>query len=176
VSGWTILSDVGRYGVDYERRAAHAAIGLAIRPDRAQLLHAAGMTYWFRDAAYFATATDADGMRLTGAKQHVIRFRPGQLPRADGYWALSAFGPDYFFVPNRLDRFALGARDKLQYNPDGSVDIYLQPESPGGAADANWLPVPREEFALMIRIYGPTQPSVFADGWLPPYVERRNEI
>lgn len=172
VNGWTVLPDVGKYGRDYERRAANAGISLAVRPDRAQLLHAAGMTYWARDAAYFATETDAVGARLVGDHPYVIRFRPDQLPKADGYWAISAFGPDYFFVPNRLNRFALGARDKFLYNTDGSVDIHVQPESPGGAAEANWLPVPRDKFALMIRIYGPTQPSALADGWLPPYVDR----
>jgi hypothetical protein len=172
INGWTTLPDVGSYGTDYDRRAANALIGLGFRPDSGRALHSAAMTYWPRDAAYFVTENDADGRRLTGTCRYRLHFAPGRLPQADGYWAVSVFGSDWFFVPNPLRRYALGAHDELVRNPDGSVDLLLQTEPPDADRLANWLPVPGDEFELMIRIYGPTQqPTVFADGWFPPYVE-----
>jgi hypothetical protein len=55
---------------------------------------------------------------------------------------------DGFQVANKLDRFAIGDRDALKHNTDGSLDLYLQRELPGTddlrtaipAADPSGLP------------------------------------
>ena len=46
-------------------------------------------------------------------------------------------------------------RDKLITNPDGSVDLYFQVESPGQDKEANWLPAPNGPIYLVMRLYWP---------------------
>ena len=75
---------------------------------------------------------------------------------------------DGFLVPNKLKRYAIGSRDKLKPNPDGSTSIYVQPGSPGAGKEANWLPAPAEgELSLMLRLYSPG-PAVLDGSWKPP--------
>ena len=60
-----------------------------------------------------------------------------------------------FHVPNALNRFAIGDRDRLKFNADGSLDIYLQHESPGKDKESNWLPAPKGEMEPTMRLYSP---------------------
>jgi hypothetical protein len=59
-------------------------------------------------------------------------------------------------VPNPLDRYDLAAWMPLKCNPDGSLDLYIQAESPGADKEANWLPTPKGgPFNITIRNYWP---------------------
>jgi len=40
----------------------------------------------------------------------------------------------------------------LKYGPDGSLQIYVQNESPGLARESNWLPGPPVPFFLALRM------------------------
>jgi hypothetical protein len=74
------------------------------------------------------------------------------------------------FVPNPLNRYTVSQRNKLKTNADGSVDIYIQNESPGPGKEDNWLPAPKEGFILMARLYWPRQhsPSILNGSWTVP--------
>lgn len=159
VNGWAITK-TGVYGTEYTFRALVTAIGLgANRP---------------QDAIYPVGQTDAAGKPLDAANRYVMHFAPGQLPPVNGFWSLTMYDDQYFFVPNRLDRYTLSARNALEHNPDGSVDLYLQATSPGAAREANWLPTPHSgKFIPMLRLYWPkeTPPSILDGTWKPPAIQ-----
>lgn len=157
-NGWSVATEgMGSYGADYLRRAAVARMGLGTnRPE---------------DALYPHAAVDADGRPLTGANAYVLHFDAGKEPPARAFWSVTLYDPDGFPVANALERFALGDRDDLVRNADGSLDLYVQHASPGAAREANWLPAPKGPFALTMRIYGPA-PEALDGRWVPPPVRR----
>ena len=73
-----------------------------------------------------------------------------------------------FFAANPIDRYAIGDRDKLAFNPDGSLDLYIQRESPGKDKESNWLPAPASgPFTMNLRLYWP-KAQVLDGTWTPP--------
>jgi hypothetical protein len=84
------------------------------------------------------------------------------------------YDAEYFFVPNRLNRYTLSSRNKFKLNKDGSVDLYIQKDSPDKDKEANWLPAPAGKFVLMLRLYWPREkpPSIIDGTWKPPAVVR----
>ena len=76
-------------------------------------------------------------------------------------------------MENPLNRYTLSQRNKLKPNPDGSVDLYLQHESPGKDKESNWLPAPKDRFILMMRLYWPKEkpPSILDGTWKIPAVK-----
>jgi hypothetical protein len=156
-NGWMFTTKTGLYGTDYLQRALVTAIGLgANRP---------------QDAIYPTSEADATGKPYDGSKKYVMHFDKGQTPPADGFWSLTMYDDKYFFVDNPLNRYTLSSRFKFKYNTDGSLDLYLQNESPGPEKEANWLPAPKGRFILMLRLYWPKErsPSIINGTWkIPP--------
>jgi hypothetical protein len=76
-----------------------------------------------------------------------------------------------FQVANPINRFAIGDRDALTYNADGSLDLYLQHDGPGADKESNWLPAPRGPLGVTMRLYAPQQ-SALTGAWNPPPIER----
>jgi hypothetical protein len=158
-NGWAYTTKAGTYGTSYLQRALITAIGLgANRP---------------QDAIY-PTSTGPDIVKkYSGAKKYVMRFEKGSLPPVDGFWSLTMYDADYFFVANPLNRYTLSQRNRLKTNPDGSVDLLIQNESPGKDKESNWLPAPKGEFVLMMRLYWPREkpPSLIDGSWKIPEVK-----
>jgi hypothetical protein len=104
--------------------------------------------------------------------KYVMHFDKGQLPPVNGFWSLTMYNAEYFFVANPLNRYTLSARNDLKTNADGSVDLYLQNENPGPEKQSNWLPAPAGKFILMLRLYWPkeTPPSIVDGTWNIPAV------
>jgi hypothetical protein len=103
----------------------------------------------------------------------LLHFEPGNLPPVEAFWSVTMYDEEGFQVANEIDRFALGDRDPLVYNPDGSLDLYLQHEAPAGERVANWLPSPRGRVGVTMRLYGPKE-SVLSGAWSPPPLQPAN--
>jgi hypothetical protein len=108
-----------------------------------------------------------------GTGKYVLRFEKGKLPPVDAFWSVTAYDTDGYFIPNALKRQALGDRDKLQFNPDGSLDLYIQADSPGQGKEANSLPVAKAPFTLLMRLYSPRN-DILDGTWTPPPVKRQD--
>jgi hypothetical protein len=160
LNGWVFFKPCGRYGTDYVQRALVTRYGLG-----------ANIT---EDAVYPSAKTDSAGQKLDGANKYVIRFPKGQMPPVRGFWSLTMYDANWFFVANPLNRYTLSQRNALKANPDGSVDLYLQAANPGGDKESNWLPAPSGPFVLTLRLYWPKEhpPSLLDGTWQPPAVER----
>jgi hypothetical protein len=156
-NGWTFSTKTGVYGTDYLQRALITAIGLgANRP---------------QDAVYPTSEADAAGQKYSGANRYVMHFEKGRTPPANAFWSVTMYDANYFFVDNPLNKYTVSRRNDLKYNADGSLDVYIQNESPGKDKEANWLPAPKGEFVLMLRLYWPREkdPSILDGSWkLPP--------
>jgi hypothetical protein len=84
------------------------------------------------------------------------------------------YDADYFFVQNPINRYSISARQNLKANPDGSVDLYIQKDTPGPDKESNWLPAPAGKFILMLRMYWPNEksPSIINGTWTVPPVRK----
>src|SRR5581483_9814728 len=115
--------------------------------------------------------TGADGKKYSGTNRYVLHFERGQTPPVNAFWSVTMYDAAYFFVDNPLNKYTVSPRDRLKYNPDGSLDIYIQRDSPGRDKEANWLPASEGEFVLMLRMYWPKEeaPSILDGSWkIPP--------
>jgi hypothetical protein len=103
----------------------------------------------------------------------VIHFPNAGLPEVKAFWSITLYDARHNLVANLLKRYAIGDRDKLKFNADGSLDIFVQNQSPGTDKESNWLPAPTGEFNLVLRSYLPGA-DVQAQRWMPPPVKRVN--
>jgi hypothetical protein len=154
--GWIIIpKNFANYGTDYETRAGIALIGLGgIRP---------------HDVVYPTAFDDGDGKPLDGANRYVLHFDKGQTPPTNATWSVSMYDPQGYYVPNAINRYNLAPWMPLKYNPDGSLDMYIQASSPGPEKESNWLPAPAGgPFNLTVRNYWPKEAVLDGTYKLPP--------
>jgi hypothetical protein len=157
VNGWDVMTNLGRYGTDYLFRSVVAIVGLGANLPE--------------DAIYPRATEDTDGQPLTGANSYVVHFPKGQLPPVNAFWSLTMYNSKQFFVQNPINRYAIGDRDKLKFNDDGSLTINIQHESPGKEKESNWLPAPADQFNMFMRLYWPKK-EIEDGAWKMPGVER----
>jgi hypothetical protein len=158
VNAWQMNTDtMGVYGNFYLKRAIVALVGLGANLPE--------------DAVYPLNLGDADGKPLTWANQYVLHFAKNEIPPVAAFWSVTLYDKDGFPTANTLKRNAIGDRDELKYNADGSLDLYFQHESPSKDKESNWLPAPTGDFNLTMRLYAPKVEVV--DGrWVPPAIKR----
>jgi hypothetical protein len=153
VNGWLQPNDLGRYGKDYDTRAGIAWVGLgADMPE---------------DTIYPTAFVDSDGKPLDSANKYVMHYEKGQLQPTNATWSISQYKGNFYEV-NVLNRYAIAPWMPLKFNKDGSLDIYLQADSPGKDKEANWLPTPSGAFNITIRNYYPKEEALNGTYKNPP--------
>src|SRR5262245_48280387 len=155
---WLMNTDtMGVYGNYYLKRAIITQQGLGANLPE--------------DAIYPSNLGDDGGQQLDGANKYTIHFSKDTLPQVRAFWSVTLYDADGFQVPNSLNRFAVSSWMPFKYNPDGSLDLYFQNESPGKDKEANWLPAPKGRFNLLMRLYSPKSDAL-TGRWNPPPVTR----
>jgi len=154
-NGWINMLDLGNYGTDYSTRAFIANVGLGALPKE--------------DAIYPSAFVDSTGTALDGSHKYVMHFPKNQLPpSAANVWSISPYR-DNFYVRNSLNRYGVLSSMPLESNPDGSIDVYLQKDSPGKEKESNWLPIPASgSYNVTVRVYQPKQSLLDGTYKLPP--------
>lgn len=155
-NGWSWCDKTGHYGTEYEVRAHNAATALGENQPE--------------DAIYPVATRDFSGQQLNGKNNYRIHFAKGETPPARAFWSITLYGLDGYLIKNKHNRYAIGDRDPLEYNSDGSLDIYIQSDSPGPERESNWLPSPKGNFKLLMRIYWPEE-EVLSGEWVPPPIK-----
>jgi hypothetical protein len=123
------------------------------------------------DAVYPTAIAHADGNPFSSDKRYLLHFDKDQIPPVRAFWSLTMYNEKQLFAANPIDRYAIGDRDKLAFNNDGSLDLYIQRDSPGKDKESNWLPAPvSDPFTMNMRLYWP-KPEVLDGSWVPPRVK-----
>jgi hypothetical protein len=155
-NGWSWFGDdVGNYGPDYALRAyaASTQLGIATKDDEVRAI----------------VTQDSDGNTLNGANRYVIHFAANQLPPVRGFWSITAYTKDGALSENAPARLAVGDRYGARRNRDGSLDVVV---SSTRSRTGNWLPAPRADMQLVLRLYAP-KPQATDGSWQPPPVVRQ---
>ncbi len=122
-NGWGMNTDtMGVYGNYYLKRALVAQLGLGANLPE--------------DAIYPLNLADDTGKPLDGASNYSIHFDKSEIPPVDAFWSITLYDNDGFQVANSINRFAVSSWMPLKHNPDGSLDLYVQNESPGADKEA----------------------------------------
>ena len=159
--GWAYpRANLGDFGEDYEFRAQIALTGLFALPVA---------------EAIYTRSTGDDATGLFHGDRYRLTFPKGQLLPVDAFWSLTAYKAfpegQFLFAPNPIDRYSIGDRTPgLTYNADGSLDLWITRQDPGGARSANWLPAPDGPFILSLRAYLPRPALITGEYRAPPPV------
>lgn len=141
INGWIVITGLGIYGDQFLKRAYIAFSGLGANVDE--------------EAIYPRAFTDEQGNQLNGQYKYILHFGKDLLPPVEAFWSLTMYGADFYLVPNEINRYAIADYTPgLEYNEDGSLDIYIQKDRPINK-ESNWLPAPEGDFNIVLRMYQP---------------------
>ena len=162
-NGWQRQENGGAWGTDWFGRAQAAVIYIFVND--------------YHEAIYWLRGTDAKGELLHGRYAYMMTFPKGALPPVardkGGFWSLSMYDQDYYMLPTSPNgRHNIGTvnldADELEFSADGSLTLHLSHRPPTAEdANANWLPAPEGQFALLVRTYVPTEPLLVGSYKLP---------
>lgn len=159
-NGWQRTNPlIGKWGTHYREEALYIKHGFYAGHNESE--------------CFYITPKSREGHGYyNGAHKYKIHFARQSLPPLGekGFWSITANEtPGYFLLPNPINRYAIRDRTKnLKYNADGSLDSYIQAESPGPEKESNWLPIAKGESTTTFRVYIPKEPLLNGTYKLPP--------
>lgn len=106
------------------------------------------------EAVYMVAEGDTKERRFDAAYDYIIEGKSEWLNAR--YWSITMYAPDFFLVPNDVDRFSFNMMNATVAD-DGSFRIVISPHQREG----DWLPSVQEGgFYLLLRLYHP-EPAFF---------------
>lgn len=158
-TNWITFTDIGNWGTNYLNRASITEY-LQFGNGRST-------------AAYYHAFEDGTGITLDGANNYVLTFPADNIPQASRFWSVTAYTPQTVeLVANSADKYNVASYTPgLTANADGSISIYMAQTQPNGVPEANWLPIPKGQFNVMLRVYGP-KGSVADETFVPPAITK----
>lgn len=168
VNGWRVtlngFGDRAAYKGDWTLRAAAAMAGIYGNSPA--------------EAVYPLLAADGDGNKPdTSTNRYTLTFSAGELPPVNAFWSVTMYdGKTQLLIENPINRYLINSPmlPDLKKNPDGSLTLYIQKDSPGKDKESNWLPAPDGPAYVVMRLYWPKEhsPSIYNSTWKPPAIER----
>jgi hypothetical protein len=164
VNGWRVFTsgfgDRNQYAGDWTLRAAAAMAGIYGNSPA--------------EALYPLLSTDSEGNKPDCSKnRYTLTFAAGQLPPVNAFWSVTMYnGATQLLVDNPINRYLINSPmlPDLKKNPDGSLTIYIQKDSPGKDRESNWLPAPGGPIYVAMRLYWPKETALKGE-WKPPPVQ-----
>jgi hypothetical protein len=127
------------------------------------------------EALYPMLATDSDGNKPDCSKnRYTLTFPKDQLPPVNAFWSVTMYdGKTQLLIENPINRYLINSPmlPDLKTNPDGSLTLYIQKDSPGKEKEPNWLPAPDGPIYVVMRLYWPKEEALKGE-WKPPAVTR----
>ncbi|XIA66285.1 DUF1214 domain-containing protein [Bradyrhizobium sp. TZ2] len=155
-NGWTWVTGLDNFGFNYPMRSLVAGPYLGGNGER--------------EAMYPVRYTDADGQTLNGANKYVVKL--DKEPPVDAFWSLTMYNAsDKLLVENPIKRYKVGTDTAgLKKAANGSITIAVQNDAPDQAANVNWLPAPKGDFYVILRMYQPSDAVLSGSYQMPQMV------
>jgi hypothetical protein len=166
VNGWRItysgFGDRADYNGNWLERAAAALAGIfGNNPE---------------EALYPLAMTDGNGQKLDDAKRnYTLTFPADGFPPVNAFWSVTMYdGKTQLLIENPINRYLINSPmlPDLKKNPDGSLTLYVQKDSPAADKESNWLPAPNGPIYMVMRLYWP-KPEALNGNWKPPAIMRQ---
>jgi hypothetical protein len=169
-NGWSMLqpNKTGDFGTDYGVRAAIASSGYL-------MLQAPNAVYpsWSNSSSERSALSGTANLHLGPNESYLYTFSRKPPLRPAGFWSLTAYGADDYFIDSPTGVYALGDRSKLTY-PSGAR-VYGRGSGGGNFTTLNWTNAAATAvqndydgpFQILLQAADIPPPANWTGNWLP---------
>lgn len=163
-NGWSMLQSnkTGDFGTEYALRAAIAASGYL-------MLQAPNAVYpsWSNSSGDERALIATANLHLGPGESYLYTFSRKPPLQATGFWSLTAYGADEYFIDSPIGVYALGDRSNLTY-PSGAR-VYDHGSGNRNLATSNQTNNDEtdEPFQILLQAADIPPPANWTNNWLP---------